>query len=151
MNPILIIEDEHALAAALAAVCRRLGHEAVLCYSGQRGLDEIARGEFALAVLDIGLPDMSGLAVLEQMRVRLPQLPALIITAHANLDNAVAAKKLGAAAYLVKPLDLHEVQETLRQLLSAAPPSFLAATALSRLACAVMMSAGSCEIGRAHV
>ncbi len=122
MKPLLIIEDEHALAAALAAVCRRLGREAVLCYSGQRGLDEIARGEFALAVLDIGLPDMSGLAVLEQMRARVPQLPALIITAHANLDNAVAAKKLGAAAYLVKPLDLHEVQETLRQLLSATPP-----------------------------
>ncbi len=123
MKPLLIIEDEHALAAALAAVCRRLGHEAVLCYSGQRGLDEMARGEFALAVLDIGLPDMSGLAVLEQMRARVPQLPALIITAHANLDNAVAAKKLGAAAYLVKPLDLHEVQETLRQLLGAAPPA----------------------------
>ncbi len=121
MNPILIIEDEHALAAALAAVCRRLGHEAVLCYSGQRGLEEIGRQEFALAVLDIGLPDMSGLAVLEQLRARTPDLPALIVTAHANLDNAVAAKKLGAAAYLVKPLDLHEVQETLRQLLSTAP------------------------------
>ena len=123
MKPILIIEDEHALAAALAAICRRLGCEALLCSSGQRALDELARGEFALAVLDIGLPDMSGLAVLEQMRVRAPQLPALIITAHANLENAVAAKQLGASAYLVKPLDLHEVQETLRQLLSAAPPA----------------------------
>ena len=123
MKPILIIEDEHALAAALAAVARRLGREAVLCSSGQRGLDELARGDFALAVLDIGLPDMSGLKVLEHMRARTPDLPALIITAHANLDNAVAAKKLGAAAYLVKPLDLHEVQETLRQLLSAAPPA----------------------------
>ena len=123
MKPLLIIEDEHALAAALAAVARRLGREAVLCSSGQRGLDELARGKFALAVLDIGLPDMSGLKVLEHMRARTPDLPALIITAHANLDNAVAAKKLGAAAYLVKPLDLHEVQETLRQLLSTAPPA----------------------------
>ena len=123
MKPLLIIEDEHALAAALAAVARRLGREAVLCSSGQRGLDELARGDFALAVLDIGLPDMSGLAVLEKMRARTPGLAALIITAHANLDNAVAAKKLGAAAYLVKPLDLHEVQETLRQLLSVAPPA----------------------------
>jgi DNA-binding NtrC family response regulator len=121
VKPVLIIEDEHALAAALAAVCRRLGREAQLCYSGRRGLDELAREEFALAVLDIGLPDMSGLAVLEEIRRRAPDLPALIVTAHANLDNAVAAKKLGAAAYLVKPLDLHEVQETLTQLLSAAP------------------------------
>ncbi|MEA3211223.1 MAG: two-component system, NtrC family, response regulator AtoC [Chthoniobacter sp.] len=118
---ILIIEDEHALAAALGMVCKRLGHEARLCSSGQRGLEELGRSEFALAILDIGLPDMSGLAVLEQMRQRAPKLPALIITAHGNLDNAVAAKKLGAAAYLVKPLDLRDVQETLRQLLSVEP------------------------------
>jgi DNA-binding NtrC family response regulator len=121
MLPILIIEDEHALAGALAAICRRLEREAVLCYSGQRGLDEVGREEFALVVLDIGLPDVSGLAVLEELRAKAPALPVLIITAHANLDNAVAARKLGAAEYLVKPLDLHEVQETLRQILSAAP------------------------------
>jgi DNA-binding NtrC family response regulator len=131
---ILIIEDEHALAAALGTVCKRLGHEAQLCHSGQRGLEELARSDFALAILDIGLPDMSGLAVLEEIRRRAPQLPALIITAHGNLDNAVAAKKLGAAAYLVKPLDLREVQETLRQLLSvAASPAAPPREALSQL------------------
>lgn len=121
MNPILIIEDEHAVAGALGAVCKRLGHEARLCSSGKRGLEELARGEFALAILDIGLPDMSGLEVLKQIRQQAPQLPALIITAHGNLDNAVAAKKLGSAGYLVKPLDLHEVQETIRQLASTPP------------------------------
>ncbi len=121
MTPILIIEDEHAVASALGAICQRLGHEARLCSSGQRGLEELARGDFALAILDIGLPDVSGLEVLKQIRQRAPALPSLIITAHGNLDNAVAAKKLGAAGYLVKPLDLHEVQETIRQLASAPP------------------------------
>ncbi len=131
---ILIIEDEHAIAAALGTVCQRLGHEARLCSSGQRGLEELARGDFALAILDIGLPDMSGLAVLEQIRRRAPQLPALIITAHGNLDNAVAARKLGAEAYLVKPLDLRDVQETLRQLLATKPaPPPLPREALSLL------------------
>ena len=125
MSPILIIEDEHAVASALGAICKRLGHEARLCFSGRRGLDELTQGEFALAILDIGLPDVSGLEVLKQIRQRAPALPVLIITAHGNLDNAVAAKKLGAAGYLVKPLDLHEVQETIRQLASAnyAPPA----------------------------
>jgi DNA-binding NtrC family response regulator len=121
MNPILIIEDEHAVASALGAICKRLGHDARLCSSGQRGLEELAHGDFALAILDIGLPDMSGLEVLKQIRQRAPDLPSLIVTAHGNLDNAVAAKKLGAAGYLVKPLDLHEVQETIQQLVSAAP------------------------------
>ena len=121
MKSILIIEDEHAVASALGAICKRLGHEARLSASGRRGLEELARGEFALAILDIGLPDLSGLEVLKEIRQRAPGLPALIITAHGNLDNAVAAKKLGAAGYLVKPLDLREVQETIRQLASTAP------------------------------
>ncbi|MEP6672912.1 MAG: sigma 54-interacting transcriptional regulator, partial [Chthoniobacter sp.] len=121
MKPILIIEDEHAVASALGAVCKRLGHEALLCSSGQRGLEELARGDFALVILDIGLPDMSGLEVLKQIRQRAPTLPSLIITAHGNLENAVAAKKIGAAGYLVKPLDLPEVQETIRQLASVTP------------------------------
>jgi DNA-binding NtrC family response regulator len=121
MKPILIIEDEHAVASALGAVGKRLGHEVRLCSSGQRGLDELGRGEFALTILDIGLPDISGLEVLKRIRQRAPNLPVLIITAHGNLDNAVAAKKFGAAGYLVKPLDLPEVQETIRQLATAPP------------------------------
>ena len=150
MNPILIIEDEHAVASALASVCKRLGHEARACSSGQRGLDELARGDFALAILDIGLPDMSGLDVLAQIRQRAPGLPALIITAHGNLDNAVAARKLGAAAYLVKPLDLHEVQETIRQLADAGP----AAPAPAREAPSLLVGAAAamqrCFVEIAH-
>ncbi len=118
MKPILIIEDEQALAATLGSICRRMGHEAQLCFSGKRGLDAARAGEFAVAVLDIGLPDVSGLEVLKELRALSPSLPVVIITAHGSLDNAVSARKLGATAYLVKPLDLHEVQETLRTVLA---------------------------------
>ncbi len=119
MNPILIIEDEPALASALVAVCARLDREARACYSAQRGLEAAASSEFDLIVLDIGLPDMSGLEVLKKLRAHSPSLPVVIVTAHGSLDNAVAARKLGAASYLVKPLDLHEVQEALRTALAA--------------------------------
>jgi len=118
---ILIIEDEHALASALATVARRMGRAAVLCATGARGIDEAASGSFALAVLDIGLPDMSGLVVLERLRALHPALPVIIITAHGNLENAMAAKQRGAAAYMVKPLDLPEVEQTFADVLTAAP------------------------------
>lgn len=121
MKPVLIIEDEHALASALAAVCRRLGHESRLCSSGERGLAELRDHDAALAIVDIGLPDMSGVDVLAEIRREKPALPVVIVTAHGTLDNAVAAKRLGAAAYLLKPLELPEVQETLRQVLSVEP------------------------------
>jgi DNA-binding NtrC family response regulator len=123
MKPILIIEDEQALAATLGSICRRMGHEARLCFSGKRGLDAAMRGEFALAILDIGLPDMSGLEVIGKLRIQAPDVPVIVITAHGSLDNAVAARKLGATSYLVKPLDLHEVQETVRTALASARPS----------------------------
>ncbi len=118
---ILIIEDEHALASALATVARRMGRGSIVCATGARALEEAAAGSFALAVLDIGLPDMSGLVVLERLRALHPALPVIIITAHGNLENAMAARQLGAAAYMVKPLDLPEVEQTFADVLTAAP------------------------------
>lgn len=115
---ILIIEDESALASALASVCKRLGHAAQTCASGRAGLDLLAQHD--LAILDIGLPDLSGLEVLKAARTQAPSVPIIIITAHGNLDNAVAARQLGAAAYLVKPLDLREVEATITQVLGTA-------------------------------
>jgi DNA-binding NtrC family response regulator len=123
-HSILIIEDEVALAKALATVCQRLGAEATLCASGERGLRELAARPFSLVILDIGLPDMSGLKVLEAVNRNTPRPPVLIITAHGTLNNAVAARQLGATAYLVKPLDLPQLESTLRQLLDVevSPP-----------------------------
>jgi DNA-binding NtrC family response regulator len=120
MASVLIIEDEAALATALSRVCQRLGWHAELRASGNAGLRALASGNFDLAILDIGLPDLSGLEVLEKARARAPQLPVVIITAHGKLENAVAARKLGAAAYLVKPLDLREIERTLTQILATA-------------------------------
>lgn len=99
MKPLLIIEDEHALAAALAAVARRLGREAVLCSSGQRGLDELGRGDFALAVLDIGLPDMSGFDVAELISSR----TAVVLVSSRSPDQvSKRARGCGAVGFIAK-------------------------------------------------
>jgi DNA-binding NtrC family response regulator len=119
---VLIIEDESALAKGLATVCQRLGAVAKLCASGERGLKEFQAGGFALVILDIGLPDMSGLAVLESINKSLARPPVLIITAHGTLQNAVSARQLGAASYLVKPLDLQELEQTVQQLMASHDP-----------------------------
>jgi len=112
---ILIVEDQHALASALGEVCRQLGAEPTLAHSGAAAKQELAATKFNALILDIGLPDMNGLALLET----LGDTPALVITAHGTLDNAVAAKRLGATAYMVKPLDLQQLRETLQQLVAA--------------------------------
>ena len=132
MSSVLIIEDESALATALARVCQRLGWRAEVRASGSAGLEALADSGFDLAILDIGLPDLSGLEVLEKARARSPQLPVVIITAHGKLENAVAARKLGAVAYLVKPLDLGDLERTLGQVLAtASAPVAASAPAMS--------------------
>jgi DNA-binding NtrC family response regulator len=122
-HKILIIEDEAALANALATVCERLGAEATVCASGQRGLQRLAKGNFSLVILDLGLPDISGWRVLETVNQSVTRPPVLIITARGTLDNALTARQLSAAAYLVKPLDLRELEKTMRDLLTEAAPA----------------------------
>ncbi len=114
---ILIIEDEASLASALSLAARKLGYSSELCASGREGLTRLA--EARLVLLDIGLPDISGLEVLEQARQQAPDVPIVVITAHGTLENAVTARRLGAVAYLVKPLNLADLQQTMRQILEA--------------------------------
>ena len=115
---ILIIEDEHALGAALSLAVRRMGHLPTLVASGGAGLKAVRRERFDALVLDIGLPDMSGLEVLEQLRARGSDLPVLVVTAHATLDHAIASQKLGATDYLMKPLDLRRFENSISALVT---------------------------------
>jgi DNA-binding NtrC family response regulator len=118
---ILIIEDEATLASALALAARKLGYPSQLCASGREGLARLS--DARLVLLDIGLPDISGLELLEQARKQAPEVPIIVITAHGTLENAVTARRLGAAAYLVKPLNLSDLQQTMQQILDASAAS----------------------------
>lgn len=120
---ILIIEDEAALANALATVCARLDAEAAVCASGKSGLQRFSKESFSLVILDLGLPDMSGWQVLEIINQSATPPPVLIITARGTLHNAVAARQQGAAAYLVKPLDLGELEKAILELRTEGIPA----------------------------
>jgi len=136
MTPaILIIEDEYALAAALATVVRRLDATPVVAASGQGGIDKLGTQTFALVILDVGLPDMSGLQVLEHIHALPEAPPVLVVTAHGTLDTALEARRLGAREYFLKPLNLTELQRTIREVFTPAKAELRAATTMI----------GSCE------
>lgn len=141
-EPVLIIEDEHALGAALAMLVRRIGHLPTTAATAAAGMHELSRGEFGAVILDIGLPDKSGLELLREIRATTPLLPVLVITAHATLDHAIGSQRSGATAYLVKPLDMRQVEETLGTLLSSRVPLRPAATQAPRTA--TLIGAASC-------
>ncbi len=121
-RPILIIEDEHALGTALSFLVRRMGHLPTLVASAAAGLSAFEAQDFAAVVLDIGLPDLSGLVVLERLRQIDSEIPSLVITAHATLDHAIHAQKSGATGYLTKPLDLRQFEQTLGAMLTPSLP-----------------------------
>jgi DNA-binding NtrC family response regulator len=118
---ILLVEDEHALGNALCQVVRRIGHVPTLAASGASAVDAFAGEKFDAVVLDIGLPDRSGLEILEEVRGLHADLPVLVITAHATLDHAIRARQLGATGYLTKPLDLGHFGRALAALLAEGP------------------------------
>lgn len=122
MAAILIIEDEHALGGALALAVRRLGHLPTLAASGAAALGRIEEQAFEAIVLDIGLPDISGLEVLRRIREIGSTVPVVIITAHATLDHTITSQKLGIADFLVKPLDLQRFEEVISTLVTKSIP-----------------------------
>ncbi|MFC5454757.1 sigma-54-dependent transcriptional regulator [Prosthecobacter fluviatilis] len=121
MTPaILIIEDEYALAAALSTVVRRLEATPVVAASGQGGIDKLGTQPFELVILDVGLPDMSGLKVLEKIQALPQPPPVMVITAHGTLDTALEARRLGAREYFLKPLNLSDIQRAIREVFAPA-------------------------------
>lgn len=73
--------------------------------NGPEALRALALEDYDLAYLDIRLPEMDGLTVLREIHQRYPELPVILITAHASLQSAVEAMRLGATDYLIKPVD----------------------------------------------
>jgi DNA-binding NtrC family response regulator len=109
MNPILIIDDEAALVRSLSFALKSEGYEVHGAHSGADGLAAARRVEPAVVLLDLRLPDMSGLDVLDRLLHERPDLPVVMISAHGDTRAAVQAVKKGAADYLSKPFELDDL------------------------------------------
>ena len=102
---ILIIDDESNVRQMLTRVLQRAGFLVEGAASGAEALSLIPEKRFHLVYLDIRMPDMDGLDVLKEIRLSWPELPVTLLTAHASLQTALDAIRLGAKDYLVKPID----------------------------------------------
>ncbi len=102
---ILVVDDDEALRGILGDVLTEDGYHVTVASSGEEALDVIRQHPFDIVVLDIRLPGMSGMEVLEKVKEMYPQLQVIIITSHASLETAVTALRCGAYDYLSKPFD----------------------------------------------
>ena len=111
---LLLIEDDVHLAHGLKESLRNEGYSADGVLTGREGISAIRTGDFDLAILDLGLPDIDGLDVLKQVKDIKKTLPVLILTARDGIENKVKGLDLGADDYLAKPFSIEELLARLR-------------------------------------
>lgn len=116
---LLIVDDDMALTRTLSAILTKAGYEtecAALGADAIRGIQTHPH-TFNAVLIDLQLPDMSGLEILKQIKALDPNVGALMLTGNANIDTAVAALNAGAFAYIQKPYNIDEVKATLARLM----------------------------------
>ena len=114
---ILLVEDDRVLADALSRALVQSAHAVDVVATGEEADHALALGIYDLAILDIGLPALSGLDVLKRLRARQSTTPVLMLTAFDTLADRVRGLDLGADDYLAKPFDLPELEARVRALL----------------------------------
>ena len=113
MTRILIIEDEPALARALAITLNARGYETEVAVTGAAGLDLVATSHPDLILLDLGLPDLDGMAILAAVR-GWSQIPIVVLSARQTSHDKVAALDAGADDYVSKPFAMDELLARIR-------------------------------------
>jgi len=117
---VLVIEDDALLGDAIQAGLKQTGHAVDWMKDGVSADHALSTESYAAAVLDLGLPRMSGLEVLRRLRTRNIPLPVLILTAMDTVDDRIKGLDAGADDYLVKPFDMGELAARLRALVRRA-------------------------------
>lgn len=113
-RPVLIVDDDAAHRLMLRETLKDRGYIPVEAASGEEGLKILKSQVADLVLLDIKMPGMGGMEALRKIKAFNPALPVIMMTAYATVQTAIEALKLGAEDYLLKPLNLDELEEAIQ-------------------------------------
>src|SRR6202158_4678333 len=108
---VLFVDDEKSLQEFMRSELPRLGHEVTVCPDGRAALKTLEKSIFDAAILDLRMPGLSGIEVLEFLKKVSPDTEAIVMTGHASMETAIEAIRLGASDYITKPCKLAEIEE----------------------------------------
>jgi len=114
---ILVVDDEPEVCRLVRRFLRRDRFRVLCATSGRSALAKLRRCCVHLVILDICMPDLDGIQVLEKLRHRRKDLPVLMLTGHGHLDTARQAMRLGAYDYITKPFSIELVKKIVREAL----------------------------------
>ncbi|MCK5574589.1 MAG: response regulator, partial [Sphingomonadales bacterium] len=113
---ILVVDDEATQRRLLETVIKREGYQVLTAVDGDEAIEKLT-GPSAitvdLVILDLSMPRVSGIEVLQKVRPRHPNLPIIVLTAHSNLANVVDAMKAGATDFLSKPASAERIRNAM--------------------------------------
>ncbi len=113
---VLFVDDEMSLREFMRSELPRLGHHVTVCEDGRAALKALERSTFDAAILDLRMPGLSGLDVLEHLKKISPDTEAVVMTGHASIETATQAMRLGAADYITKPCKLADIEAVLTRM-----------------------------------
>lgn len=113
---VLLVEDERTIASYVKRGLEEQGYAVDVAYDGREALEWIDAAPFDLVILDVMLPELSGLEVCRELRARGQRMPVLMLTARDTIDDRVGGLDSGADDYLVKPFAIKELLARLRAL-----------------------------------
>jgi DNA-binding response OmpR family regulator len=104
-NTILIVDDDHRLRLSLSLVLQKGNYRVETADNAEAALECLRLHDYGLMFLDLNMPGMNGIDLLDEVHKLYPHMPVLILTAHAGLESAIQAVRLGARDYLIKPVE----------------------------------------------
>ncbi|WP_214815450.1 response regulator transcription factor [Exiguobacterium sp. s131] len=117
MQTILVIEDDSKIARLLELELKHAGYAVMVATDGRTGLERALADDVDLVLLDVMLPQMSGLEVVRRLKEERPLLPVLMVTARGDRYDKVSGLDLGADDYITKPFEIEEVLARIRAFL----------------------------------
>ena len=120
-GPILLVDDEPTQLRLLGAMIERAGYRVETAADGATAVARLAdhaEPPIACMILDLQMPGMNGIEVLESIRPRHPHLPVIVLTAHASVARVVEAMRAGASDFIVKPASAERIRTAIRSALA---------------------------------
>jgi DNA-binding response OmpR family regulator len=112
---VLLVDDEHEFADALAQRLKMRGIDVQIAADGESALQRIDVDSPRVVILDVVLPGMSGLEVLKQIKARDPDIQVILLTGKGTTRDGISGMQSGAFDYLIKPLDIDELVRKIKE------------------------------------
>jgi CheY-like chemotaxis protein len=122
MATILVIDEEQAIRDLLDTLLSGKGYDVILADSGEKGLEVFRRACPDAVILDLKMPEMNGLMVLQEIRRLNPKQPVIILTGAGTREAEQQVRALGVTEYVEKQFSLHLLGDALKRLLSSTTP-----------------------------